>query len=175
MAIQNRRGNYEDFVPSKMLPGEFAVVQNGDPNATDGKAVYMAFQAGDVKRLATYNELQTEVSNAAEEIAQDITDDFEQQITPLVNSASQSASNASASATQAQNIVDSAVSTIQTAGATQVTAVQTKGTEVLDSIPADYSDLSDDVSELKSAFNNLGLSVVDGAINITYTYQEVSE
>lgn len=152
MAIQNRRGNYEDFVPSKMLPGEFAVVQNGDPNSTDGKAVYMAFQTGDVRRLATYKELQTEVSNAAEEIAQDITDDFEQQITPLVNSASQSASNASASATQAQNIVNSAVSTIQTAGATQVTAVQAKGDEVLESIPADYTDLSDDVTALKADF-----------------------
>ena len=150
MAIQNRRGNYSDFVPSKMLPGEFAVVQNGDPNSTDGKAVYMAFQTGDVRRLATYNELQTEVSNAAEEIAQDITDDFEQQITPLVNSASQSASNASASATQAQNIVDSAVADIQAVGTTQVTAVQAKGDEVLESIPEDYTDLSNEVSGLKA-------------------------
>lgn len=166
MAIQNRRGNYEDFVPSKMLPGEFAVVQNGDPNSTDGKAVYMAFQTGDVKRLATYNELQTEVSNAAEEIAQDITDDFEQQITPLVNSASQSASNASASATQAQNIVNSAVADIQAAGTTQVAAVQAKGDEVLDSIPADYTDLSDDVSALKADLDNYattyGLSLISG-------------
>ena len=83
MAIQNRRGNYEDFVPSKMLPGEFAVVQNGDPNSTDGKAVYMAFQTGDVKRLATYNELQNEVSKATEEIADEVAADFEERITPL--------------------------------------------------------------------------------------------
>ena len=168
MAIQNRRGNYEDFVPSKMLPGEFAVVQNGDPNSTDGKAVYMAFQTGDVKRLATYNELQTEVSNAAEEIAQDITDDFEQQITPLVNSASQSASNASASATQAQNIVNSAVADIQAAGTTQVAAVQAKGDEVLDSIPADYTDLSDDVTALKADLNRTGELLSDGFSPLIY-------
>ena len=31
MAIQLRRGAYTNFNPSKLLPGEFAVVQNNDP------------------------------------------------------------------------------------------------------------------------------------------------
>lgn len=158
MAIQNRRGNYEDFVPSKMLPGEFAVVQNGDPNSTDGKAVYMAFQTGDVKRLATYNELQNEVSKATEEIADEVAADFEERITPLVERVAQSATDASDSATQAQEIVDSAVSDIQAAGTEQVTAVQTKGTEVLNSIPSDYTDLSDDVTALKADLSKLSMS-----------------
>ena len=57
MAIQNRRGDYSDFDPAKMVPGEFAVVQNGDPDGTDGEAVYIAFQAGKVKRLATHDEV----------------------------------------------------------------------------------------------------------------------
>lgn len=58
MAIQNRRGVYSDFTPSKMVPGELAVVQSGDPNNTSGKAVYAAFGAsGDVKRLATEDDL----------------------------------------------------------------------------------------------------------------------
>ena len=58
MAIQNRRGNYADFDPAKMKPGEFAVVQTGDPNG-DGAAVYMAFAAGKAKRLATLDELKS--------------------------------------------------------------------------------------------------------------------
>ena len=57
MAIQNRRGDYVNFDPQKMKPGEFAVVQDNDPIATDGEAVYIAFQAGTVKRLATHDEM----------------------------------------------------------------------------------------------------------------------
>lgn len=62
MAIQNRRGVYSDFTPSKMVPGELAVVQSGDPNNTSGKAVYAAFGAsGDVKRLASEDDLSGKV------------------------------------------------------------------------------------------------------------------
>lgn len=46
------------------------------------------------------------------------------------------------------------VGNVNTAGSTQVGAVQAKGTEVLNSIPADYSTLSGDVSGLKSAIVN---------------------
>lgn len=74
MAIQNRRGAYADFDPTKMVAGEFAVVQTGDPNADDGKAVYMAFSAGSVKRLATYEDMQQSIADATEDIAQNIED-----------------------------------------------------------------------------------------------------
>ena len=47
------------------------------------------------------------------------------------------------------------ITAVNNAGANQVTAVGNKGLEVLDSIPEDYSALSEDVSSLKSAFNNL--------------------
>ena len=56
MGIQNRRGGYGDFDPTKLKPGEFAIVQNGDPNADDGGGVYMCFGTGRVKRLATTDE-----------------------------------------------------------------------------------------------------------------------
>lgn len=55
-----------------------------------------------------------------------------------------------------------AVQSIQNEGSTQVTAVQTKGDEVLDSIPATYTSLSND-------FYALGLSVVNGELCVTYT------
>lgn len=57
MAIQQRRGSYANFDKSKLIPGEPAVVLSGDPNATDGKAAYIAFGSGDVKRLATDEDL----------------------------------------------------------------------------------------------------------------------
>ena len=39
MAIQNRRGAYADFDPSKLKPGEYAIVQSGDPSTTEGDAI----------------------------------------------------------------------------------------------------------------------------------------
>ena len=64
MAIQMRRGNYGKFDPDKLLPGEYAVVQGDDPSARDGRSVYMAFAAGVVKRLATYEDMVENVSSA---------------------------------------------------------------------------------------------------------------
>lgn len=57
MAIQLRRGAFTNFDAQKMKPGEVAVVQSGDEIASDGKAVYVAFSAGDVKRMATTDEM----------------------------------------------------------------------------------------------------------------------
>ena len=57
MAIQHRRGDYTDFDPTKLKPGEYAVALQNDPMATDGEGVYMAFGAGRVKRMATLEEL----------------------------------------------------------------------------------------------------------------------
>ena len=64
MAIQHRRGEYGRFSPSKMLPGEWAVIQSDDPMARDGLAVYMAFAAGVVKRMATYEDMRDDLTTA---------------------------------------------------------------------------------------------------------------
>ena len=53
MAIQNRRGAYADYDKTKMVSGEFAVVQGGDPNTESGKAVYISFEPGSAERLLT--------------------------------------------------------------------------------------------------------------------------
>ena len=58
---------------------------------------------------------------------------------------------AEAAKDEAQDIVDDAAADIQAAGAAQVQVVQAKGTEVLNSIPSDYSTLSGDVNGLKGA------------------------
>ena len=73
MAIQNRRGAYPDFVPSKLLPGEWAVVQSGEPNSVGGTSVYMCFNAGDVKRMATYAEMQEQFNNMLGDVISTLT------------------------------------------------------------------------------------------------------
>lgn len=64
MAIQNRRGAYANFDPTKMVAGEFAVVQTGDPNVDSGNALYLAFSAGNVKRLVTAEDVQEVIEDA---------------------------------------------------------------------------------------------------------------
>ena len=64
MAIQNRRGGYGDFDPTKLKPGEFSIIQNGDPYSNDGKAVYICTQAGVVRRLVSELEVGDLVYNA---------------------------------------------------------------------------------------------------------------
>ena len=57
MAIQHRRGDFNNFDPTKQVAGEFAVVLSNDPNVEDGKGIYITYGLGNVKRLATYQEI----------------------------------------------------------------------------------------------------------------------
>ena len=80
MAIQNRRGTYADFDPQKLVPGEWAVVQSGDPNSTRGKSVYMAFNVGDVERMATYEDMQENIVSATTDVQEQFADELTQTI-----------------------------------------------------------------------------------------------
>ena len=100
MAIQTRRGVYNDFDPEKMLPGEWASVTSGDPGANDGRSVYMCFAPGDVKRMATYTDMQESISEA--------TEDIREQFTEGVESATQAATSAASQATAAASTAEDA-------------------------------------------------------------------
>lgn len=86
MAIVMRQGEYGDFVPGKMRPGEWAVVLADDPIVPDGKSVFIAFAAGDVKRMATYEDMVDQFG--------DMTDDIIKQLTTNVNAVIVVAENA---------------------------------------------------------------------------------
>lgn len=101
MAIQHRRGDYADFDPTKMKPGEYAVMLEGDPLATDGEGVYMAFGAGRVKRMATLDELRS-----------------------YDNDARQGAADAEAARAAAQNILETAIQERQATQQASASAVQ---------------------------------------------------
>lgn len=77
MAIKNRQGKSQDFVPTKLLGGEFAVVQEGDESTADGSALYLATQAGKVKRIPFADEVHDydeRARQAAVDAAQALTD-----------------------------------------------------------------------------------------------------
>lgn len=107
MAIQMRRGAYVNFNPAKLMPGEWAVVVSGDSGAKDGKAAYICFAAGDVKRVATYEDMVDNVHDAVDQNNGAII----KQITDAADKASQQASGAAsradAAASQALQIANS--------------------------------------------------------------------
>lgn len=67
MAIQNRRGDYNDYKPARMLAGELAVTLQNDPKAVDGKALHVAFAPGTEKTLMTFEDAEGMIEDAAEE------------------------------------------------------------------------------------------------------------
>lgn len=60
--IQLRRGNYAQFDPQMMVSGEPAAVLADDPSTPSGKAFYVCFQAGEVRRMVSIEDLQAMVS-----------------------------------------------------------------------------------------------------------------
>lgn len=114
MAIQNRRGAYGDFDPSKMVPGEFAVVQSNDPNATDGKSVYLAFAAGDVKRLATHDDMVAEITDITEDVIEEVSTGIEEAIHDDMETASAAANTATQKAADASHSAEEAAQTVAT-------------------------------------------------------------
>lgn len=118
MAIQNRRGDYTDFDAQKMKPGEFAIVQENDPIAIDGEGVYIAFQAGIVKRLATHDEMVDHNAEAetilgqVNQVATNIQTTYQNTVTKA-SEASQSASDAQTAKTATERLLANAETDIE--------------------------------------------------------------
>ena len=77
MAIQVRRGNYADFDPDKMLPGEWACVLASDPVVEDGRSVFICFSAGNVKRMATYEDMVAQFGDMTDDIINQLTSEVD--------------------------------------------------------------------------------------------------
>ena len=125
MAIQNRRGKYEDFNPEELLAGEFAIVQEGDTASTTGRSVYICFQPGVVKRLADYEDIGDEIAEAAGIYIDDLRD--------VVNDA-ESATTAAETATADANTAAEA--------ARQAASGDISNKTVTFSVPTSESDLT---------------------------------
>jgi hypothetical protein len=116
MAIQNRRGSYSDFDKSKLVSGEWAVVTSGDPASNSGRSVYMCFEPGQVKRMATYEDMTNDVSAAVA--------DKQKTLQSMVDSATASKTAAANSASQAKSYADSMTSSVNSASASAKAAAQ---------------------------------------------------
>lgn len=119
--ITMRIGIYADFDPDKMVPGELAVVTAGDPSTEDGKCMYVCFQAGNVKRLATYEDMLEYIQNATDDIQNAFTADLQQAIknaqsaTSAANTATNKANTAATSANNAATAANNALESIEEA------------------------------------------------------------
>lgn len=107
MAIKNRRGGYANFDPDKMVSGEWGVTTSGDPNASDGKSVYMCFTPGVVKRMATYEDMEENIDTITNEVQEKLTQEV-REATSKANSATQKATQATTNATQAEERANAA-------------------------------------------------------------------
>lgn len=99
MAITMRYGVFEDLDPNKMLPAEWGIVMSGDPVVADGKSVFICFAAGDVKRMATYEDMVRQFG--------DMAGDTIIQLTEGVNTCITNAQAATGYANRAGNNADS--------------------------------------------------------------------
>ena len=68
MAITIRKGPYDKFDAQKLQAGEMAMVTEGDPHTSDGRAVYVCFSPGDEKTGAAL-EACKEAAKAAQDAA----------------------------------------------------------------------------------------------------------
>lgn len=125
MAIQNRRGAYIDFKPNKMVAGEWAIVQSGDPLSISGRSVYIAFESGVVKRMATYEDMQENIDTATAEIQTELRAGVEDAIDEI----NDEISAAQTSVNNMQSQVNTAIGSINT----RMTIIE-----------SDYADLKDD-------------------------------
>lgn len=159
MAVQSRRGNYSDFDPEKMVPGEWATVLSGDPNASDGKSIYHCFSAGNVKRMATYEDMEDNINKATDNIRNEFLED--------INNATQSASAAATSANHAAQLAQQAAEDAQEV--TNAIEGAVEGTIINDQMPSEVTTFSGE--HIKNTY--LGKSG-DGS-KLTITFEQATQ
>ena len=158
MAIQSRKGQYDKFDPEKLLPGEWAVVTQGDPNSGDGLSVYMCFKAGTVKRMATYEDMVENINQASgDAIAKQIQAAISAAITACKN-ATQAAQTQTSAAEQAAADARAAItSTNQAATAANTAAARAeKAAENIEGLIDNtrVTNIENDVAAIKELLAN---------------------
>lgn len=117
--VQHRRDSYSNFAPSKIKPGEIVIIQSGDPDSSSGQAVYVCIAAGNVKRLATQDELSTYDQAASTSAA----------AAEQAKTAAQTAQTTALEAQSAAEASQTAAEAAQTAAEASQTAAETAQTE----------------------------------------------
>ena len=155
MAITMRHGPYNKFDPQKLRTAEGSVVTEGDPHASDGKAIYLCFSPGDVKRMATYEDMVDQIDEAGGEA-------IDNHIEEKVGAALKACENATKAAQDAKTNADKAVSGANTAAETA-----SKAAETASKAAEDCKNLIDEkhVAEIKKAVQqSLMADAADGTV-----------
>lgn len=175
MAIQTRRGSYNDFDPEKLLPGEWGTVQSDDPASTDGQSIYMCFAPGQTKRMATYEDMVQNVDNSVEDVKNQFASGM-QAATEAANTAATSATEATdaanTAADRAQGISDEIQSAIEGTlindmSQSSLTVYSSQKIEQDFRKKADITDISHGgtgADTVEKALENLGLLAVAGTV-----------
>lgn len=162
MAITMRHGPYSKFDPQKLRTAEIAAVTEGDPHASDGKAIYQCFSPGDVKRMATYEDMVDQIDEAGGEA-------IDNHIEEKVGTALKACESATKAAQGAKTNADKAVSGANTATNTANKAAETasKAAETASKAAEDCKNLIDEkhVAEIEKAVQqSLMADTVDGTV-----------
>ena len=164
MAITMRHGPYNKFDSQKLRTGELAVVTEGDPHATDGKAIYQCFSPGDVKRMATYEDMVDQIDEAGGEA-------IDNHIEEKVGAALKACEDVTRAAENAKTNADKAVSSANTAANTANKAAETasKAAETASKAAEDCKNLIDEkhVAEIEKAVQSLMADTVNGTVTGT--------
>lgn len=169
MAITMRHGPYSKFDSQKLRTGEVAVVTEGDPHASDGKAIYQCFSPGDVKRMATYEDMVDQIDEAGGEA-------IDNHIEEKVGAALKACENATKAAQDAKTNADKAISGANTAASSASTAANTasKAAETASKAAEDCRNLIDEkhVAEIEKAVQQ---SLMADAVAGTATGKTVTD
>lgn len=139
MATEHKRqqqlhGPWSDFDPGKMLTGELAVVTSGDPHSDTGRAIYICFGPGIVKRFTTYEDFENELASALSDLKKSFAADM--------TNATAAANSAAAAAQAAQKAADAAAKRANDAAAAcegltdnkRVEELETKMNQVIEAL-----------------------------------------
>lgn len=111
MAIQNRRGEYKDFNPSKLVPGEMAFVLSGDTTTQLGSGVYACFAPNNVQRLSTKEEVDLTINGQIADRKEEVV----AELSAPINTAIENANAATNTCISATSDVNAAISSAQSA------------------------------------------------------------
>lgn len=161
MAIQMRRGPYNDLDPSKLKAGEWAVTTD---TASTKQTVWMCFAPGIVKKIGTVDDFDVEIQRLIHEQMESINESVEQAKNSAETS-TQKASEASNSAKDAKKYRDEAK---QSADKMTTTITQAEQATQKANAAAERAETQASIVENKANGKGITLSITsNGLLNIS--------
>ena len=157
MSIQMRKGYYDDFDPTKMTPGEWAVSIDEDSNK---QIVWMCFAPGVVKRMGTVEDFDVEI--------QRLIHNQMESINTSVSNANQSEVNAKISEDNAKMYAESASTSALNAKISETNAKTSEEEckKVLESVPKDITTITNQVNQNTVNIESLQSNKADKATTL---------